>query len=124
MLAVVFVAAGCGSARRHPTTRAAVSRPQYTLQQVKAAFAAQGISLQKTVGTRRLVVLKDSQWNGPFGYQNGGGYYKQFPVPEFLVFVRDGPHSTRRGNLWVGYGDGEGATVTTALRQLARESRH
>ena len=68
------------------------------------------------VGTGHLVVLKDPQWNGPFGYQRVG--HTQPKVTQFLVFVGNGPHSSQRGNVWVGYSDGEGATVKAALGQL------
>jgi hypothetical protein len=51
VLAVAFVAAGCGAASRHSTT--GVARQRYTLQQVKAAFAAEGIPLDKMLRTRR-----------------------------------------------------------------------
>lgn len=117
LLVAAFVVTGCGSASKHPTTARAVTRPRYALQQIKAAFATEGITLQKMVGTRRLVVLKDSQWDGPFGYQRVG--HKQSSVTQFLVFVGNGPHSAQRGNVWVGYSDGEGATVKAALGQLA-----
>jgi hypothetical protein len=107
VLVAGFVLAGCGSSG---------ARHRYTLRQVKTAFAAQGITLRKMVGTRHLVVLKDSQWFGPFGYQRVGD--KQSSGTQFLVFVGNGPHSTQRGNVWVGYSAGEGATVRAALRKL------
>lgn len=71
-------------------------------------------------GRRRLVVLVDSQWNGPFGYQRVG--HKKPSITQFLVFVRDGPHSAQRGNVWVAYGDGQRPVVEAALHQLARTS--
>ena len=114
VVALGFVAAGCGSTSRRPT-------PEYTLRQIKAAFAAQGITLRKMLGHRRLVVLVDSQWSGPFGYQRAG--HGDSSVTQFLVFVRDGPHTTQRGTVSVAYGDGEGQTVKAALRQLARHSK-
>ena len=93
----------------------------YTLHEVKAAFAAQGVTLQKMLGNRRLVVLKKSGWFGPFGYQShfvGRAGHEQPLVTHFLVFVGSGPHSEQRGNVWVAYSDGEGPTVRAALRQL------
>src|SRR3954469_16838260 len=98
----MFVAAGCGSASGHPSTMARVAPPEYTLKQVKSAFATQGITLRKMLSRARLVVLVDSQWDGPFGYQRVG--HKRPSVTQFLVFVRDGPRSTQHGNVWVAYG--------------------
>src|SRR3954465_12515141 len=118
----MFVAAGCGSASGHPSTMARVAASQDRLKEVQAAFATQGITLRKMLGRARLVVLVDSQWNGPFGYQRVG--HKRPSVTQFLVFVRDGPHTTQHGNVWVAYGDGEGPTVKAALHQLALSSRH
>jgi hypothetical protein len=70
---------------------------------------------------RRLVVLVDSQWDGAFGYQRIG--HKEPSVTQFLVFVRDGPHSDQHGNVWVAYGDGQRPTVKAALHQLALSSK-
>jgi hypothetical protein len=97
-------------------------RPEYTQQQIKAAFAAQGIPLRKMVASHHLVVLVDSQWDGPFGYQRAGDD-KQSSVTRFLVFVRAGPHSTQRGNVWVAYNDPEGPVVRAALRKLSADRR-
>ena len=124
LLAVAFVAAGCGAASRHSTT--SVARQGYTLRQVKAAFASEGITLDKMLGTRRLVVLRRAGWFGPFGYQRTGGwtgasgsYSRSHPVTQFLVFVGNGRHSEKRGNVFVGYSAGEAPTVDAALRKLA-----
>jgi hypothetical protein len=125
LLAAVFVAAGCGSSGRHSTTTSIAGGP-YTLHQVKAAFAAQGITLQKMLGSRDLVVLKDSAWDGPIGYQRTGGWtgvggvYSRShrPVPQFFVFLGNAPHARERGNVWVEYAAGEGVTVRAAFRKL------
>ena len=108
VLAVAFVAAGCGAASRHSAT--GVARQTYTLQQVKAAFAAEGIPLDKMLHTRRRVVLRRAGWFGPFGYQRTGGWtgvsgshsLSHPLVRQFLVFVGNGPRSQKRGNVFVG----------------------
>lgn len=116
----VFAAAGCGSGGRHSTTGSGDAQPTYTLRQVKAAFAAQGFRLQKSLGSprNRLVVLFDPQRTGPFGYQRIGR--KQPSVTQFLVFLSSGPHFTRRGNLTVYFAEGQGPIARAALRHLGR----
>jgi hypothetical protein len=77
--------------------------------------------MRKMLGRHRFVVLVDSEWNGPFGYQRGA--HGDSSITQFLVFVRDGPHSTQSGNVWVAYGDAEETAVKAALRQLALNSK-
>jgi hypothetical protein len=101
---------------------AAASRAESTLRQVKSAFAGEGIRLQQTgLGRRHLVVLKDSDWDGPFGYQRID--HGEPSVTQFLVFVRDGPDSAQHGNVWVAYGDGQRPTVKAALHRLALSAK-
>ncbi|HJU36335.1 MAG TPA: hypothetical protein VJ716_02825 [Gaiellaceae bacterium] len=121
-IAVVCVAAGCGSSSTGSREKKRQPRPSYTLRQIKAAFAAQGIRLQKMMapGGHHLVILKDSQWDGPFGYQHIDR--GESSVKQFLVFVRDGPRSAQRGNVWVAYADGQRSTVNAALHELAPNS--
>lgn len=118
LLAFVLVAAGCGSSSGRPATESGAGRPQYTLRQVKAAFAAQGFTLQRLPGHRGgLVVLADLQRAGAFGYQRVGD--KKHSGKQFLVFVGNGPHSAQQGNVWVGFSDGDGPAVRASLHQLA-----
>jgi len=129
VVAVALVAAGCGAGSKRPATGTAGQK--YTLQQVKAAFAAEGITLDKMSHTRHLVVLRRAGWFGPFGYQRttgwsgvSGSYSLTRPsVTEFLVFVGSGPHYEQRRNVFVGYSAGERPTVAAALRQLARNAK-
>lgn len=125
LLAAGLVAAGCGSAR-HATYGAG---PTYTLRQVKAAFAAKGIPLQKMLGPRggHMIVLVDPEWSGPWGYQHVGGPPPVGVMPSvtrFLVIVSGGRHSTQSGNVSVEYGDAQRLTVSAALRHLTRTSAH
>jgi hypothetical protein len=128
VIALACVVTGCGATSRHSAT--SVARPSYTLHQVKAAFATEGITLDKMLRTRRLVVLRRAGWFGPFGYQRTGGWagasgsysLSHPPVTQFLVFVGNGRHSQQRGNVFVGYSEGEGQSVSAALRKLARSA--
>ena len=72
VVVVALVAAGCGAGSKRSTT--GDGRQKYTLQQVKAAFAAEGVKLDKMVHTRHLVVLRRAGWFGPFGYQRTTGW--------------------------------------------------
>jgi hypothetical protein len=99
---------------------------RYTLKQVKAAFATQGISLRKMRSPRggHVVVLFDPRWHAPSGYHYAG---KQPSHSFFAVFV----HANGRarawvsdGNLWVANGQGEGRSVDAALHKLEQSSKH
>lgn len=117
VIAVAFLAAGCGG-----SVRGQSSTIRYSLREVKAAFATQGVQLQRMrSGSRDLIVLYDPTRTGAFGYQRIGS--EQAPGgAQFLVFVGNGPHGTESGNVFVTYGEGESATVKTALRQLERNT--
>ena len=91
----------------------------FTLRQVKAAFATQGILLQRMPSgpskKSKFVVLTDAQ--GPFGYQ------LTRPIASgvrYMVFVVGGGsgHKARFGDVLVWYGDGSGPAVRAALRRL------
>jgi hypothetical protein len=98
---------------------------RYTLKQVKAAFATQGIPLRRMRSSRgRVVVLVDPRWNAPSAYHYVG---KQPSATMFLVAVHSGPHfnfTESDGNVWLAYGHGEGPSVDAALHKLDKGSRH
>jgi hypothetical protein len=113
LLAVVFVMTGCGSSGSHASGG---SQSDYTLRQVKAAFLAQGFTLQSVARRPGVVVLADLRRSGAFGYQHTG--YTQDAGTQFLVFVGDGRHSAEQRNVWVGYGGDEVQSVKAALHGL------
>jgi hypothetical protein len=120
LLIAALLAGGCGSASTDSKARSGVAQPKYTLPQVTTAFAAQGFHLVKSPAGRpgHFVVLFDPVRTGAFGYQRIGGARPS--VTQFLVFLRSGPHFTRRGNVSVYFGDGERPIVKAALRKLVR----
>jgi len=120
LLSIALVAAGCGASGGDADRSNSSARRGYTLRQVKEVFATHGIQLEKVdAGGHGLVVLSEEIQTPAVGYQlvnrdsRHGGY-----AVVYLVFVGDGPHSARRGNVFVTYGDGQGGTVKAALRQL------
>lgn len=111
MCGAVLLVAGCGGSRT-----SAGRRPVYTLGQIEAAFLLEAIPLQRQpVSTPHLVVLTDPALQGAWGYQHVG---PPPSVTQFLVFVGDGPHSAKRGNVVVTYGKRSEKDVRAALRRL------
>lgn len=100
---------------------------RYTLGQVKAAFATQGIKLRTMRRLRggRVIVLFDPRWHAPWGYHYVG---KQPSATQLRVFVHanagSGGYWLEDGNLWVDNGQGLGPTVDAALHKLHQSSRH
>jgi hypothetical protein len=98
---------------------------RYTLKQVKAAFATQGIRLRRMRGQRgHVVVLFDPRWSAPSGYRYPG---KQPSATYFMVFVhaKSLPSGfVSDGNVWVANGQGEGRSVDAALHKLDQSSKH
>jgi hypothetical protein len=101
---------------------------RYTLNQVKAAFATQGIELRTMRSLRggRVIVLFDPRWHAPWGYH----YHhvgKQPSATQFLVFVHanagSGGYWLEDGNLWVDNGQGLGPSVDAALHKLDQISK-
>ena len=96
---------------------------RYTLNHVRAAFAAQGIRLRTLRRLRggRVIVLFDPRWRAPRGYhyRHSG---KQPSATQFLVFVHvnagSGGYWLEDGNLWVDNGQGLGPKVDAALPKL------
>ena len=97
---------------------------RYTLEQVKTAFATQGISLQKMRSPRgHVVVLFDPRGHPPSGYHYVG---RQPSYSFFVVFVHANGQArswVSDGNVWVANGQGEGPSVDAALHKLDQSSQ-
>lgn len=98
----------------------------YTLKQVEAAFATQGISLRKMRSPHggQVIVLFDPRDHPPSGYHFVG---KQPSYSFFVVFVRANSQArawVSDGNVWVANGQGEGRSVDAALHKLDQSSKH
>jgi hypothetical protein len=133
--------AACGGSAKTPGNGVRTSGPgvaalksalfgrghRFTLSQVKAAFATQGIKLRTMRRLRggRVIVLFDPRWHAPWGYHYIG---KQPSATQFRVFVHanagSGGYWLEDGNLWVDNGQGLGPTVDTALHKLDQSSEH
>jgi hypothetical protein len=99
---------------------------RYTLKQVKAAFATQGIRLRTMRSRRggRVVVLFDPRWHAPIGFHLVGGPPSH---TYFWVFVhaKAGTNSwVQDGNVYVANGKGQGPGVEAALHKLDLSSKH
>jgi hypothetical protein len=92
----------------------------YTLREVERAFALHGMRLERAIRTRlkgRPVILLDPSRTAAYGYEFG--FKSHWPGgTQYIVFIGDGPHSARRGNVFVTFGDGQRSTVEAALKQL------
>ena len=98
---------------------------EYTLEQVKAAFATQGITLRRMRSPHagRVVVLFDRRWNAPSAYHYVG---KQPSQTKFVVFVHAKAGASNwlsDGNVWVANGRREGPHVDAALHKLDQGSK-
>jgi hypothetical protein len=99
---------------------------RYTLQQVKGAFATQGIRLRRmrSPSGGRVVVLFDPRWHAPIGFHLVGGPPSH---TYFWVFVhaKAGTNSwAQDGNVYVANGQGQGPSVDAALHRLDLSSKH
>jgi len=98
---------------------------RYTLKQVRAAFATQGIALRRLRSSHgRVIVLFDPRWHAPSAYHYVG---KQPSATEFVIAVHSGPTpkvTESDGNVWLAYGHGEGPSVQAALHKLDQSSMH
>jgi hypothetical protein len=99
---------------------------RYTLKQVKAAFATQGIRLRRMRSPRGapVVVLFDQRWHAPTGYHWLG---QQPSHTYFSVFVHANGAAkswVQDGNVFVANGQGEGRSVDAALHKLDLSSKH
>jgi hypothetical protein len=97
---------------------------RYTLKQVKAAFATQGISLRKMRSPHggHVIVLFDPRGHPPSGYHFVG---KPPSYSFFVVFVHADAQArawVSDGNVWVASGQSEERSVDAALHKLDQRS--
>jgi hypothetical protein len=133
----VLVMAGltaCGGSRvqvipaRHPPKafQTLFHPHRFALNQVKAAFATQGIRLRTMPNPygSHVVVLFDPRWHAPTGFHfDGGGYAHTY----FWVFVHASAgfsSAAQDGNVYVANGQGEGRSVSAALHKLDLTYKH